>query len=117
LPAGSSATREWPLTALLTASKYLFASALTLLFASQRTPLPIATFDVAAALARLRLAFLLVLTAFGCATRMVPSSWLLGELMQETALFILLLLTLGALGASLPQGTPDTTANAARGAA
>jgi hypothetical protein len=106
MPAASSATEEWPWTALLTAEKYLFGSALPLLFASQRCVLPPITFDHAAALARIRLALLLAGLAIVASARMVPSSWLLGELMQECALFVLLLLTLGALGAALAETEP-----------
>ena len=102
LPPGASATSEWPATAALTAAKYLFASALPLLFASQRAVLPRFEFELAAAFARLRLAYVLVLSAIASALRMVPSSWLLGELQQEAALFVLLLLTLGLLGTCLP---------------
>jgi len=100
LPPGATATREWPVQAVLTAFKHLLPACLALLLAQQRGSFGSLDFELTAALGRLRLATLLILTASVSSTRMVPSSWLLGETMQEAALFVLLLLTQGLLGAS-----------------
>lgn len=102
LPEGATATREWPLQALLTAEKHLLPAALVLLLAQAGRAFDALDFELAAALARARLGVLLFLTAILAGARMVPSSWLLGEATQEAALFVLLLLTLGLVGASSP---------------